>query len=87
MTLATKKNGEKMQGFISPGLHRSIDGVKVTVYVQWKSIEDYQKCEIILILFQILNKHWQLPESGMYEVVENFLPLNDKSYRIERGKK
>src|SRR5580704_15107399 len=29
-------------GFVSAALHRSLDGTKVTMYSQWRSIEDYQ---------------------------------------------
>jgi hypothetical protein len=29
-------------GFISASLHRSLDGTKVTMYAQWRTIEDYQ---------------------------------------------
>src|SRR5260221_544591 len=42
LTLATESSVRKIAGFISSSLHRSIDGTKVTMYAQWKSIEDYQ---------------------------------------------
>jgi quinol monooxygenase YgiN len=29
-------------GFISASLHRGLDGTKVTMYAQWRSVEDYQ---------------------------------------------
>jgi quinol monooxygenase YgiN len=29
-------------GCISASLHRSLDGTKVTMYAQWRSVEDYQ---------------------------------------------
>jgi hypothetical protein len=28
-------------GFISSALHRSLDATKVTMYAQWRTIEDY----------------------------------------------
>src|SRR5690606_40222501 len=42
LTMATESSVRKVKGFISSSLHRSIDGTKVTMYAQWKSIEDYQ---------------------------------------------
>ncbi len=42
LILATESSVRKVTGFISSSLHRSIDGTKVTMYAQWKSIEDYQ---------------------------------------------
>ena len=67
-------------GFVSAALHRSLDGTKVTMYSQWRTIEDYQA----------MRKDAQLPyleealtiakfEPGMYEVVESFLPENMES--------
>jgi quinol monooxygenase YgiN len=29
-------------GFVSSSLHRGLDGTKVTMYAQWRSVEDYQ---------------------------------------------
>ncbi len=29
-------------GFVTASLHRSNDGTKVTMYAQWRSIDDYQ---------------------------------------------
>ena len=29
-------------GFVSSSLHRSLDGTKVTMYAQWRSLEDYE---------------------------------------------
>ena len=29
-------------GFISSSLHRSLDGTKVTMYAQWRTVEDYE---------------------------------------------
>jgi ribosome-binding ATPase YchF (GTP1/OBG family) len=42
LTFATESTVRKAAGFISSSLHRGIDGTKVTMYAQWKSIEDYQ---------------------------------------------
>ena len=42
LTLATKSSVQNITGFISSSLHRSLDGTKVTMYAQWRSMEDYQ---------------------------------------------
>lgn len=33
---------KQQPGFVSASIHKSIDGVKVTNYAQWQSLEDYQ---------------------------------------------
>jgi len=76
LTLATDTSVRKIQGFISASLHRSIDGTKVTMYAQWRSLEDYQKmrnnpnASPYLIQALAISKF----DPGMYEVVETFLP-------------
>jgi quinol monooxygenase YgiN len=42
LTRATEVSVRHASGFISASLHRSIDGTKVTMYAQWRSVEDYQ---------------------------------------------
>jgi quinol monooxygenase YgiN len=42
LTLATETSVRQAPGFISAHLHRSLDGNKVTMYAQWRSMEDYQ---------------------------------------------
>src|SRR6266851_2665623 len=39
---ATETSVRHARGFISSSLHRSLDGTKVTMYAQWRSVEDYQ---------------------------------------------
>src|SRR5258708_12629076 len=39
---ATETSVRHAPGFISSGLHRGLDGTKVTMYAQWRSVEDYQ---------------------------------------------
>jgi quinol monooxygenase YgiN len=41
LTRATDLSVRHVPGFISASLHRSFDGTKVTMYAQWRSIEDY----------------------------------------------
>lgn len=81
LTLATESSVRKMQGFISSVLHRSIDGTKVTMYAQWRSLEDYQKMRNNPDASPYLNQALTIAkfESGMYEVVETFLPFSGQS--------
>jgi len=76
LTLATEKNVRKIQGFISASLHRSIDGTKVTMYAQWKSMEDYQNMRNNPVASPYLEQALEFAtfEPGMYEVVATFLP-------------
>jgi quinol monooxygenase YgiN len=71
---ATKTSVRHVRGFISAALHSSLDGTKVAMYAQWRSVEDYQAMR---------NNPGPLPymqaalalakfEPGMYEVVETF---------------
>jgi len=39
---ATETSVRHAPGFISASLHRSLDGTKVTMYAQWRTIEDYE---------------------------------------------
>jgi quinol monooxygenase YgiN len=42
LTQATEVSVRRAPGFVSASLHRSIDGTKVTMYAQWRSIDHYQ---------------------------------------------
>jgi heme-degrading monooxygenase HmoA len=42
LTQATESSVRHMPGFISASLHRSLDGAKVAMYAQWRSVQDYQ---------------------------------------------
>src|ERR1700716_597485 len=42
LTEATEVSVRWEPGFLSASLHRSIDGTKVTMYAQWRSIDHYQ---------------------------------------------
>jgi quinol monooxygenase YgiN len=39
---ATETSVRHAPGFISSSLHRGLDGTRVTMYAQWRSVEDYQ---------------------------------------------
>ena len=42
LTEATDVSVRRAPGFVSASLHRSTDGTKVTMYAQWRSIDEYQ---------------------------------------------
>lgn len=67
---------KNITGFISSSLHRSIDGTKVTMYAQWRSLEDYQNMRNNTSASPFLSQALEFAkfDMGMYEVVETFLP-------------
>jgi quinol monooxygenase YgiN len=79
LTLATESSVRNIKGFISSSLHRSLDGTKVTMYAQWRSMEDYQNMRNNSTASPYLQQALEFAkfDPGMYEVVETFLP-NDK---------
>jgi hypothetical protein len=73
---ATDASVRRARGFVSSSLHRSLDGTKVTMYAQWRSLEDYEamrKDPGPLPYFQEALTIAEF-EPGMYEVVESFAP-------------
>jgi quinol monooxygenase YgiN len=76
LTLATEESVRKVIGFISASLHKSIDGAKVTMYAQWKSMDDYQNMRNNPVASPYLEQALEFAtfEPGMYEVVATFLP-------------
>lgn len=76
LTLATEGSVKNITGFVSSSLHRSLDGTKVTMYAQWKSLEDYQNMRNNNSASPFLSQALEFAtfEMGMYEVVETFLP-------------
>jgi len=61
-------------GFVSASLHRSLDGTKVTMYAQWRSIEDYQAMRANPAPLPYLQQALAIAQfdPGMYEVVETY---------------
>lgn len=61
-------------GFISASLHRSLDGTKVTMYAQWRSVEDYQAMRENPAPLPYLHQTLTIAkfEPGIYEVVETY---------------
>lgn len=74
LILATDGTITKVEGFISSSLHKSLDGTKVTMYSQWKSIEDYQNMRNNPAASPYLEQALKIATfaSGMYEVVKTF---------------
>ena len=68
------------RGFISSSLHRSRDGTKVTMYAQWRSIEDYEAMRGDPGPVPYLQEALTIAkfEPGMYDVVESFAPPQEE---------
>ena len=73
---ATETSVRYAPGFISASLHRSLDGTRVVMYAQWRSIEDYQAMRENPAPLPYLQQAVALAkfEPGMYEVVETYPP-------------
>jgi quinol monooxygenase YgiN len=76
LTEATELSVRHARGFVSASLHRSTDGTKVTMYAQWRSIEDYQAMRQDPTPLPFLEEALTIAkfEPGMYEVVRTFAP-------------
>ncbi len=67
---ATEKVIKKQPGFISANIHKSLDGVRVVNYAQWKTEEDFKtifKNPDVIPHMQELKKFSQ-PDFHLYEV-------------------
>lgn len=73
---ATEVSVRHAPGFVSATLHRSIDGTKVTMYAQWRSVEDYQAMRQDPAPLPFLQEALAIArfEPGVYEVVQTFAP-------------
>jgi quinol monooxygenase YgiN len=71
---ATKTSVCHAAGFVSASLHRSLDGTKVTMYAQWRSVEDYQAMRADRAALPYLEQALAIAkfDPGMYEVVETY---------------
>jgi quinol monooxygenase YgiN len=70
----TAEHVKQEPGFVSCALHRALDGTKVTMYAQWRSIEAYEamrKNPGPLPAFQEILSIATF-DSSMYEVVQTF---------------
>ena len=74
LTQATNTSIKNVPGFISASLHRSLDGTKVTMYAQWKSVEAYEAMRKNIGPVPYLEQAMSIAkfEPGMYDVVEIF---------------
>lgn len=63
-------------GFISARLHRSTDGTKVTMYAEWRGVDDYEAMRRDPGSLPYFHEALSIArfEPGMYEVVRTFLP-------------
>ncbi len=68
---ATDDGVSRAPGFISATFHRSLDGGKVAVYSQWRSLEDYQAMRIGATSTTTLEQIAKIAQFdlGIYEVV------------------
>lgn len=73
---ATQSSVRYATGFIAASLHRSLDGTRVTMYAQWRSIEDYHAMRNNPTASPYMQQAVALAqfELGMYDVVEDFSP-------------
>ena len=71
---ATETSVRHASGFISASLHRSLDGTKVTMYAQWRSVEAYQAMRDNPAPLPYLQQALAIAkfDPGMYEVVESY---------------
>ena len=71
---ATQSSVRHAPGFISASLHRSLDGTKVTMYAQWRTVADYQAMRENPALMPYLQQALAIAkfDPGMYEVVAIF---------------
>ena len=76
LTRATESSVRHVPGFVAAALHRSLDGTKVTMYAQWRSLEDYEQMRSRPDTSPFLAEAMTIAtfEPGLYEVVEIFAP-------------
>ena len=76
LTEATEISVCRAPGFVSAILHRSTDGTKVTMYAQWRSIDDYQAMHQDPKPLPFLQEALTIArfEPGIYQVVQTFAP-------------
>lgn len=76
LTSATQSSVRHVPGFLAAALHRSLNGTKVTMYAQWRTVEDYQRMRSRSDTSPFLAEAVTIAtfDPGLYEVVEVFLP-------------
>jgi quinol monooxygenase YgiN len=80
LTQVTDTFVRRARGFISASLHRSRDGTKVTMYAQWRSLDDYEAMRKDPGPTRYLQEALTIAkfEPGIYDVVESFAPPRDE---------
>jgi quinol monooxygenase YgiN len=80
LTRATESTVSRLPGFISASLHRSVDGAKVTMYAQWRSLEDYQRMRENQTASPFLTEALTFSsfEPGLYRVERVFSPVGEQ---------
>jgi|SRR6185503_16039691 quinol monooxygenase YgiN len=75
---ATDEFVSRAPGFLSSSLHRSFDGTKVTMFAQWRSIEDYEVMRRDPGPRPFLEEALTIAkfEPGIYEIVRTFSPAH-----------
>jgi quinol monooxygenase YgiN len=71
---ATETSVRPAPGFISSSLHRGLDGTKVTLYAQWRSVEDYEAMRRDPAPLPYFQQALTIAkfDPGLYEVVETY---------------
>src|SRR5258708_21927724 len=71
---ATETSVRHAPGFISASLHRGLDGTKVTMYAQWRTVEDYEAMREDPAPLQYFRQALAIArfDPGLYEVVETY---------------
>jgi quinol monooxygenase YgiN len=75
----TETSVRHAHGFVSASLHRSVDGSRVTMYAQWRTMEDYDQMRRDPTPAPVLREAMTFAtfEAGRYEVVETFAPPSE----------
>lgn len=71
---ATETSVRHSRGFVSASLHRSLDGTKVTMYAQWRTVADYQAMREDPAPLPYFRQALAIAkfDPGIYEVVETY---------------
>ena len=81
LTRVTDTSVRHAPGFVSSALHQSLDGTKVTMYAQWRSLEDYEAMRKDPGPLPHLQEVLTIAkfDPGMYEVVASFTPPRENA--------
>jgi quinol monooxygenase YgiN len=79
LTFATEETVSGVDGFISAALHKSLDGKKVSMYAQWRSMDAYLEMRNNSRASPHLERALTIStfDPGMYEIVKVFSPVNE----------